>query len=69
MTLTKKLKQDGKLTLDMIDSILSEEKKPQTDESSDTTKYRKYFPPDFSQKQMDQVIVKLLKNWKMGLSA
>jgi len=65
----KKLKQDGKLTINIIDCILSEEKKPQIDESLITPRYRKYFPLEFSQKQMDQVIVKLLKNWKAGKSA
>ena len=60
----KKMKQDGTLTDDVIDDVLSEVKKPETDESSSSTKYRKYFPPDFSQKQMDQVIVKLLKTGK-----
>jgi ParB family chromosome partitioning protein len=65
----KKLKQDGKLTLDMIDKILSEVKKPQLDESESIVKYRKYFPPEFSQRQMDHVILKLLKNWKAGITA
>jgi len=65
----KKLKQDGKLTLDMIDKILSEVKKPPSDETTITTKYHKYFPPGFSQKQIDQVIVKLLKSWKAEQSA
>jgi hypothetical protein len=53
----------------MIDRVLSEVKKPPSDEAASTTKYHKYFPPDFSQKQMDQVIVKLLKNWKAEQSA
>jgi ParB family chromosome partitioning protein len=65
----KKLKQDGKLTFDMIDRILSEVKKTPVDESESTLKYRKYFPSEFTHKQMDQVIVKLLKNWKAGLTA
>ena len=65
----KKLKQKGTLTFDMIDKILSEIKRSPSDESSSSTRYHKYFPPGFSQKQMEQVIVKLLKNWKAEQSA
>ena len=65
----KKLKQDGTLTVDMIDRVLSEVKKLPSDESISTIKYHKYFPPGFSQKQIDQVIVKLLKSWKAEQSA
>jgi len=65
----KKLKQKGTLTFDMIDKILSEIKRSPSDESASSTRYHKYFPPGFSQKQMEQVIVKLLKNWKAEQSA
>lgn len=60
----KKLKQDGKLTAKVIDEVLSEIKKPANDENSGSARFRKYFPPDYSQKQMDAVITKLLKEWK-----
>jgi ParB family chromosome partitioning protein len=65
----KKLKQEGTLTLDMIDKILAEVKKPPSDEATNATKYHKYFPPGYSQRQIDQVIVKLLKSWKAEQSA
>jgi len=60
----KKLKQEEKLTLDKIDAILSEAKKPAKNEPTGTARFRKYFPTDYSQKQMDAVIIELLTGWK-----
>ena len=60
----KKLKQDGKLTLEAIDLMLSEEKKPPKGEPTGSARYRRYFPASYSPKQIDEVIVGLLKDWK-----
>ena len=60
----KKMKQDGKLTIEMIDSILSEEKKPPQGESTGSARYRRFFPPSYSPKQIDEVIIELLTDWK-----
>jgi len=60
----KKKKQDGSLTIPVIDRTLAEVKKPQRNDPTDSIRFRKYFPPEYSQKQMDTVIVKLLKDWK-----
>ena len=60
----KKLKQDGKLTEDCISKILAEEKGTPKGESTGSIRFRKYFPPDYSQKQMDKVIIELLTDWK-----
>ena len=60
----KKLNQSGELTLELIDSILSETKKPPKGESTGSARFRQYFPPDYSQKQMDDVITTLLKVWQ-----
>ena len=60
----KKLKQDGKLTLEAIDHMLSEEKKPPKGEPTGSARYRRFFPPTYSPKQIDTVIVELLTNWK-----
>jgi len=60
----KKLKQDGKLTPDAIISILSEAKKPPRDEATGSMRFRQYFPPDYSPKQMESVIIELLADWK-----
>jgi len=60
----KKLKQEGKLTAEAIGRILSEEKKPPKSEQSHLKRFSKYFPPDFSMKQMETVIETLLQDWK-----
>jgi len=60
----KKMKQSGELTVDTIDKILSEAKKPPKSEPKGSMRFRKYFPPDYSQKQMDDIIVGLLTKWK-----
>jgi len=60
----KKMKQDGELTLDAIDKMLSEIKKPPKSEAPGASWYRKYFPSDYSPKQMESVIINLLSEWK-----
>jgi len=60
----KKMSKDGTLTDELIDKILSEEKKPPKGEPSGSMRFRKFFPPDYSPKQMDEVITRLLKDWK-----
>ena len=60
----KKLKQSGELTLELIDIILSEIKKPSTNEAKVSEQYRQFFPPDYSQAQIDTVIIELLQEWK-----
>jgi ParB family chromosome partitioning protein len=59
----KKLKQDDKLTIEMIYDILSEEKKPK-DEPTGSARYRCFFPVCYSPAQIDEVIVELLTEWK-----
>ena len=48
----------------MIDEIIGVNKKPTKSEPKDTARYQKFFPPEYSQKQMDAVITKLLTEWK-----
>jgi ParB family chromosome partitioning protein len=60
----KKLKQSGKLTIVMIDKILAEEKRPPKGEPTGTMRFRKYFPPDYSRKQIETVITELLRSWQ-----
>jgi len=62
----KKLKQDGKLTTEVIDRILSEDKKPPKGEPTGSARYRRFFPANYSTKQIDAVIVELLTDWKAG---
>ena len=60
----RKPKKAGELTLGQIDAILAESKKSPKDEPTGTMRFRQYFPPDYSQKQMETVISALLKEWK-----
>jgi ParB family chromosome partitioning protein len=60
----KKLKQDEKLTIETIDRILSEEKKPPKSEPTGSARYRRFFPANYSPKQIDEVITELLTDWK-----
>ena len=61
----KKLKQAGELTEDMIDEILSESKSfESTKEDKAISQYRKYFPPDYTAKQINEIINGLLQKWQ-----
>ena len=60
----KKLCQKGTLTLEKIDAILSESKKPPKGEPTGAARFRDYFPLDYSKKQMDDKIIELLREWK-----
>jgi ParB family chromosome partitioning protein len=60
----KKMKQAGTLTAEVIDKVLSEEKKPETASPTSSAHYRKFFPPEYSPKQIEAVIVGLLRDWR-----
>ena len=60
----KKLKHDDKLTEENIYNILAEEKGAPKGEATGAMRFRKYFPPDYSQKQIEIVIIELLTDWK-----
>jgi ParB family chromosome partitioning protein len=60
----KKMKQGGTLTAEAISNVLAEEKKPPQTEASGSARFRRYFPPEYSIKQIDAVIVMLLKQWR-----
>ena len=60
----KCLKRDGKLTEKIMDKILSEEKKPPQNEPTGFLRYRKYFPPEYSAKEAENVIIDLLQEWR-----
>ena len=62
----KKMSQAGELTAEAIDAVLAEAKKPQNDELTGSARYSSFFPPSYSPKQIDAVIVGLLTNWKAG---
>lgn len=61
----KKMSQDGMCTLEAMCAIMSEEKKSSLDRvvfKTDTV--RKYFPKDYTSKQMEDTILKLLEQWQ-----
>jgi ParB family chromosome partitioning protein len=62
----KKLKQSGELTAELIDTTLSEVKKPVSDEPKDPEPYRQFFPPEYTAAQIEDVITSLLKGWQSG---
>ena len=60
----KRFSQDGKLTEESMLAIMSEEKKQDVDRvllTRDTL--RRYFPKDYTPKQMEDTILKLLQGW------
>ena len=58
----KKMKQCGELTVEMIDKILSENKRAST-EAKGLSNYRRFFPSSYSSKQIEKVITELLREW------
>lgn len=61
----KKFSQDGKLSLDVMTAIMSEEKKGELDKVTLTgDKLKKYFPKSYTPQQMEQTILKLLEQWQ-----
>ena len=61
----KRFAQTGRLTQDVMCAILSEEKKGDLDRvtlNHDTLK--KYFPPSYTPRQMEDTIFRLLESWK-----
>jgi len=62
----KKLSQAGMLDEEKTDKILAEVKKPPVPKTTETDKYRSYFPETYSEKQIDKIITSLLKNWQIS---
>jgi len=61
----KKFSQEGKLSLDVMTAIMSEEKKGELDKVTLTgDKLKKYFPKSYTTQQMEQTILKLLEQWQ-----
>ncbi len=60
----KKFSQDGRLSLDVMRAIMSEEKKSDLDKVTlNNETLRKYFPKSYTPKQMEQTIIRLLEGW------
>lgn len=59
----RKFSQEGKLNPDVIDSIMQEEKTEKICITFKEDKLRKYFPKNYSRKQMENIMEKLLESW------
>lgn len=60
----KKFSQDGKLTEEVMQAIMSEEKKGEPDKVTLTgDMLRKYFPKSYTPQKMQETIIKLLEQW------
>lgn len=58
----KSMSQSGQLDMDMIFSIMTEEKGNQKETLKiNTSKLKKYFPKDTTPKQMEETIIRLLE--------
>jgi len=61
----KKLSQEGSFTVEKMEKILSEEKANQKEQIKfKVESIREYFPPNFTTEKMQNVITKLLENYK-----
>ena len=60
----KKYSQEGKLDLNVMDAIMSEEKKEVERITLTSDKLHKYFPKSFTPRQMEETILKLLDQWQ-----
>ena len=59
----KKYSGEGKLTYDMIDVIMREQKEPPLKITLKEDRLRKFFPKSYTAEQMEQKIFKLLESW------
>lgn len=61
----KKLSQDGKLDIDTIFAIMTEEKPNQKEQIKlPKERIKRFFPKDYTAKQMEEIIMKLLADWQ-----
>ena len=60
----RKFSQEGKLGEDVIEAILTEERKAPPQVTLKGERLRQYFTEEYTQKQMEDVIISLLETWK-----
>lgn len=60
----KKYSQDGKLDANVMDAIMTEEKKEEDKITLHGDRLKKYFPKSYTPKQMEDTIFKLLEQWQ-----
>ena len=62
----KKLAQDGTFTTETVVAIMGEEKKSELDTVTIKNEtLRKYFPRNYTPRQMESIIIKLLDQWQL----
>ena len=60
----KKFSNEGKLSLEVMSAIMSEEKKGDLEKVTLTgDKLKRYFPKSYTPRQMEETIIKLLEGW------
>ena len=63
----KKLAQQGEFSYDAVYDIMNEEKKSELDTVTIKNEtLRKYFPRNYTPRQMESIIIKLLDQWQMN---
>jgi len=60
----KRYSQEGKLSEDVMDAIMSEEKKEVDRITLTSDKLKQYFPKSYTPRQMEETIFKLLEQWQ-----
>ncbi len=60
----KKYSKEGKLSVDVIEAIITEERPIPVQVTLKKERLRKDFPQSYTQKQMEEVIFSLLETWK-----
>ena len=60
----KKYSQEGKLSVDVMDAILTEEWTVPVQVTLKNDRLKQYFPKSYTSKQMEEVIISLLETWK-----
>ena len=59
----RRFSQNGKLNPDVIDSIMQEQKPEKIKITLAGDKVKKYFPEDYTEKQIEDVMIKLFDDW------
>lgn len=62
----KKFSQEGKLSINVMDAILTEKSTSVVQITLKNEKLKQYFPNTYSQKQIEDIIFSLLETWKNG---
>ena len=62
-TKIKQISKDGKISYDVLELILTEEKPEKFNITLKEKKLKKYFPENYSKKQIENIVFQLLELW------